>query len=56
MEETRSNITLGGRYVIGQRIGKGSYTEVFEAKDRDLKRTVAVKVLKKELREKYGQP
>lgn len=50
MESIHLNTTLSGRYVIGQKIGKGSYTEVYEAKDRMLNRTVAVKTVKSELK------
>lgn len=36
---------LGGRYRIGNRLGQGTYSIVYEAYDEQLKRQVAVKVL-----------
>jgi serine/threonine-protein kinase len=42
-----------GRYLLGDKIGEGGMGEVYRVKDPDFNRSLAVKVLKKELR---GRP
>ncbi len=41
--------TLSGRYEIGERLGSGGMSTVYQATDRILERTVAVKVLAEHL-------
>lgn len=50
LERSPLTTAAAGRYIIGSKIGNGSYTEVYEAKDRELKRSIAIKLLKRELR------
>jgi len=38
-------VVLGGRYVIGQELGRGGMGRVLQARDLKVGRTVAVKVL-----------
>ncbi len=41
--------TLSGRYEIGERLGSGGMSNVYQATDRTLERTVAVKILAEHL-------
>ncbi|MBI3269121.1 MAG: protein kinase [Planctomycetes bacterium] len=47
-----------GRYVLGRRLGEGAKGEVYEAQDEDLKRRVAVKIMRPDARfhEKVPSP
>ena len=41
--------TLGGRYVVGEKIGEGHTTTVYEATDGTLEQALVVKVLHREI-------
>ena len=48
-----SGICLGKRYEVLSKIGAGGMADVYKGKDVMLNRFVAIKVLKKELREDF---
>ena len=43
--------TIGGRYRLARRIGRGGMATVYEARDTQLGRSVAIKVMRSELRD-----